>query len=75
VLLDACRRAGPVFPLMKIHHWDFALTDKGPVILELNDVGGTEIAQVHGRGLLTLQTRQFLKRHANANAHPWVKAL
>ena len=55
--------------------WDIALTDKGPMILELNDVGGTEIAQVHGRGLLTLQTREFLKRHANASAHPWVKAL
>ncbi len=74
-ILDACQRGGAVFPLMKIHHWDFALTDRGPMILELNDVGGTEIAQVHGRGLLTLQTREFLKRHANANAHPWVRAL
>lgn len=74
-ILDACQRGGAVFPIMKIHHWDFALTDKGPMILELNDVGGTEIAQVHGRGLLTLQTREFLKRHANPKAHPWVKAL
>ena len=74
-ILDACRRAGPVFPLMKIHHWDFALTDKGPMILELNDVGGTEIAQVHGRGLLTRETRDFLKRHANVQTHPWVKVL
>ncbi|MDP2369222.1 sugar-transfer associated ATP-grasp domain-containing protein [Rhodoferax sp.] len=74
-ILDACQRGGAVFPLMKIHHWDFALTDKGPMILELNDVGGTEIAQVHGRGLLTLQSREFLKRHANTSAHPWVKAL
>ena len=74
-VLHACQRGGAVFPIMKIHHWDFALTDQGPMILELNDVGGTEIAQVHGRGLLTLQTREFLKRHANASAHPWVKAL
>lgn len=74
-VLDACQQAGPVFPLMKIHHWDFALTDQGPMILELNDVGGTEIAQVHGRGLLTVETREFLKRHANLQAHPWVKAL
>ena len=74
-ILDACQRGGAVFPLMKIHHWDFALTDQGPVILELNDMGGTMIPQVHGRGLLTLQTRGFLKRHANTNAHPWVKAL
>jgi hypothetical protein len=74
-ILDTCRRAGAVFPLMKIHHWDFALTDQGPLILELNDLGGTEIAQVHGHGLLTGETREFLKRHANPNAHPWVSAL
>lgn len=74
-ILDTCRRAGAVFPLMKIHHWDFALTDQGPMILELNDLGGTEIAQVHGHGLLTEETREFLKRHANAGAHPWVRAL
>lgn len=74
-VMDACRRAGPVFPLMKIHHWDFALTDQGPLILELNDVGGTEIAQVHGHGLLTVETRKFLKHHANVSNHPWVKLL
>lgn len=74
-ILDACRRAGAVFPLMKIHHWDFALTDQGPLMLELNDIGGTEIAQVHGHGLLTDETREFLKRHSNLKGNPWVKAL
>ncbi len=74
-IVDACQRAGAVFPLMKIHHWDFALTDQGPIILELNDLGGTEIAQVHGTGLLTEETREFLKRYANTQAHPWIKSL
>ena len=74
-IVEACQRAGAVFPLMKIHHWDFALTDQGPMILELNDLGGTEIAQVHGNGLLTEETREFLKRNANAQAHPWIKSL
>lgn len=74
-VLDACKRGGAVFPLMKIHHWDFAITDQGPMILELNDIGGTQIAQMHGHGLLTEETREFLKRHANAQARPWVKAL
>lgn len=74
-ILDACQRGGAVFPLLKIHHWDFALTDRGPMILELNDLGATEMAQLHGRGLLTEEAREFLKRHANAQAHPWVKAL
>ena len=74
-VLDACQRAGAVFPLMKIHHWDFALTDRGPMMLELNDLGGTEIAQLHGHGLLKKRTRDFLKRHADKTAHPWIKRL
>lgn len=74
-ILEACRQGGAVFPLMKIQHWDFALTDQGPLLLELNDIGGTEIAQVHGYGLLTEEVREFLKRHANMQAHPWVRAL
>ncbi|NDP38248.1 MAG: hypothetical protein GZ093_05785 [Rhodoferax sp.] len=75
LILDACQRGGAAFPLMKIHHWDFALTDQGPMILELNDLGGTEIAQLHGHGLLTRETRLFLKNNADAQSHPWVSAL
>lgn len=74
-VLDACQGGGAAFPLMKVHHWDFALTDKGPLILELNDLGSTELAQVHGHGLLTPQTRVFLKHHADQSAHQWVAAL
>lgn len=74
-LLKICQDAGAVFPLMKIHHWDIALTTTGPVILELNDVGGTESIQLHGHGLLTEETREFLKMHANLQVHPWIKAL
>jgi hypothetical protein len=73
-ILDACHRGGAIFPLMKIHHWDFALTSEGPMILELNDMGGTEIAQVHGHGLLTQETREFLKRYANTQTHPWINS-
>ncbi|OWW22238.1 hypothetical protein AYR66_24800 [Noviherbaspirillum denitrificans] len=74
-VLHACRMGGVVFPLMRIHHWDFAITDKGPMILELNDLGGTEIAQVHGHGLLTEEIREFIKRHANPGMHPWIRTL
>jgi hypothetical protein len=74
-ILAACKVGGDAFPLMRIHHWDFALTDRGPLILELNDVGATEMAQLHGHGLLTPETRDFLKRHGNAQAHPWISAL
>lgn len=74
-ILDACRLAGAVFPLMKIHHWDFALTDRGPMMLELNDLGGTEIAQLHGHGLLKKVTREFLKCYADEHVHPWIKSI
>lgn len=74
-VLEACRRGGAVFPLMQIHHWDFALTEQGPMILELNDLGATEFAQVHGRGLLTEETREFLRRYGNATAFSWIKKL
>lgn len=74
-ILDTCRRGGSLFPLMKIQYWDFALTNRGPMILELNDLGGTIGEQIHGRGLLTEETREFLKRHGDAQAHPWIKAL
>lgn len=74
-ILELCELGGKVFPLMKVHHWDFALTDTGPVIMELNDIGGTQISQMHGAGLLTPKTRGFLKEYGNASAHPWIKAL
>lgn len=74
-LLRICREAGPLFPLMKVLHWDFALTDRGPVILELNDMGGTQIVQLFGRGLLAEVTRDFLKQHADRKAHPWISRL
>lgn len=74
-LLDACRQAGAVFPLMRIHHWDFALTDQGPMIPELNDMGATEMLQLHGHGLLNQRMRRFLKQHAGQQAHPWVRGL
>lgn len=74
-ILEACRNGGRVFPLLKIHHWDFALTDQGPLILELNDIGSTEIAQLHGHGLLTEETRRFLRAHGDLFAHSWIREL
>jgi Sugar-transfer associated ATP-grasp len=74
-IVEACNLGAAVFPLMKIQHWDFVLTDKGPFILELNDIASTQAAQIHGHGLLTEVSREFLKRNANVKHHPWVKAL
>lgn len=74
-MLEICREAGKVFPMLKVHHWDFALTDRGPVILELNDMGGTQIVQLHGRGLLHETTRRFLRQHVDVTRHPWIARL
>ena len=74
-VLSACKMGGELFPLMKVHHWDFAFTNEGPLILELNDEGGIEISQLHGHGMLTQEIREFLKRFGNQQDHPWIKAL
>ncbi|MDM4764573.1 sugar-transfer associated ATP-grasp domain-containing protein [Pelomonas sp. SE-A7] len=74
-VVAACRKVGPLFPLMHIQHWDVAFTADGPCILELNDLGATEFLQLHGHGLLTPQTRQFLRTHGDAAAQPWVQSL
>lgn len=74
-VLEACQQGGATFPLMRVHHWDFALTDTGPVILELNDLGMTIGPQIHGRGLLTVEVRAFIRRHANPSFHPWTRSL
>lgn len=74
-LLDACHVAGKVFPLMKIHHWDFALTDNGPLMLELNDLGGIDIDQAYGHGLLTPETRSFLKKYGDRIHYKWINDL
>lgn len=44
-------------------------------MLELNDIGATEMLQLNGRGILTAETRAFLKRHADTREHPWVAGL
>ena len=48
-------KAARLLPDFGFQHWDVALSDKGPVLLEVNlfSAGGTELSQlVEGRGLL-----------------------
>ena len=74
-VLQACKAAGAVFPLLQVQHWDVAFTEQGPFILELNDLGATEFLQLHGHGLLTPATRAFLKADADRQAQSWVAGL
>ncbi|RMD88308.1 MAG: hypothetical protein D6807_06120 [Alphaproteobacteria bacterium] len=73
--LDIVARGATAFPLMRIQHWDIALTDRGPVALELNDLGGTEILQIHGIGLLTAPLREHVRRYGDPAVRSWVAAL
>lgn len=74
-VLEICQAIGDLIPLMRIQHIDFAFSNEGIKVLELNDIGGTEIAQLHGHGLLTERTRNFLKQFGNHGNHPWISSL
>lgn len=73
--LALCRRAAAVFPLMRIQHWDVALTDRGPCLLEVNDIGAIAGLQCFGRGLLTDRMRALLRSHADSAKVPWIRRL
>lgn len=70
-----CERAASMFPMMRIQHWDVALTDRGPCLLEVNDIGAIGWLQVFGHGLLTPRFRALLRRHGDAKKHPWIERL
>ena len=47
-----CLKYAVLFPDLHLQHWDIALTDRGPVILEVNVEGGMRTHQiVHRRGI------------------------
>ena len=51
---EFCRGAAPVFPGITMQAWDIALTDRGPVPVELNFRGDVNLQQLaHGRGAMT----------------------
>ncbi|WP_213999928.1 sugar-transfer associated ATP-grasp domain-containing protein [Arsukibacterium sp.] len=51
VTAEVLRAAGAING-MGAMHWDVVITEKGAVFLELNDIGGTDILQLHGKGLM-----------------------
>ncbi len=70
-----CERASALAPMMRIQHWDIAITDRGPVILELNDQGGIRSLQMLGEGLLHTPVREALAQHGDRANHPWIARL
>lgn len=52
------------FSPFRMQHWDFALTTRGPVILEMNHIGNVTAVQRHGPpGLYTEQYLSFRDTH------------
>ena len=61
--LRCCLRAARLFPSFHVQSWDIALTTRGPVVLEVNPVGGALGHQLaYGRGFLQDDMRTFLER-------------
>ena len=54
-LTKTCLAAATIAPELKFQHWDIALTDHGPVLLELNVQGSLDLLQLATRtGILRL---------------------
>lgn len=65
------QRAALVFPKLGFQQWDIALTDRGPVALEVNlyGTGGCDLTQLlYHRGLCDARMRDFLRRHRRLDA-------
>lgn len=71
--LDAATAAARFFPLMRIQHWDVAVTNAGPELLELNELGGTQIHQMGGQGILTHELREFILAYGNLDKRPLLR--
>jgi len=61
--LELARTAAQVLPGIRTQSWDVALTDKGPVLLEVNFGGDLNLAQLaHGIGVLDDAHADHLRR-------------
>ena len=70
-LLDVVHRAARTFPGVRTQSWDVALTDNGPVLLEVNWGGDLNLAQLaYGCGVLD----ERYAAHLQANAYQRNKA-
>jgi hypothetical protein len=60
------RTHAPAFPGLRFQHWDVAITEQGPMVLEINTEGGVRIPQMaYGKGLLDDEMRQAIELAKN----------
>jgi hypothetical protein len=60
-ILESAVEACAMVPKMLIQFWDIAIGPDGPVFIELNDIGGLEILQLHGEGIVDDRLHRLLK--------------
>ncbi|MCP4570878.1 MAG: hypothetical protein GY838_00875 [bacterium] len=61
---DMVLRAARAMSPFRMQHWDIAMTTRGPVVMEMNFIGGVEGTQFHGPpGLYTEQYLSFAADH------------
>ena len=66
-----CRRAAMALPGLRTQSWDIALTNRGPVAIEVNWGGDLNLHQLaHGRGILSPTMIAHLKRNGYTGKLP-----
>ncbi|MEE4109446.1 MAG: sugar-transfer associated ATP-grasp domain-containing protein [Halieaceae bacterium] len=70
--VDLAMEAATVFPMFSYQAWDIALTDRGPMILELNHNGDIELLQVGARrGILDGAFKELLEERGVSLQRPY----
>jgi Sugar-transfer associated ATP-grasp len=68
-LTELCLRAARAFPGLRMQAWDIALTERGPVLVEVNIGGDFNLPQLaHASGLMDERFRAFVAGCANGPA-------
>ncbi|ADJ28609.1 sugar-transfer associated ATP-grasp domain-containing protein [Nitrosococcus watsonii] len=63
-VLELCREGTASLPGLKMQAWDIALTDQGPVMLEVNIIGGVRLPQlVVDAGMNRGPLREMLRKY------------
>jgi len=67
--VEATLRASCLFPGLRLQHWDIAISGDGPILLEVNDLGGLAFYQFFQTGLLEGEIGDALiERYAEVRA-------
>jgi hypothetical protein len=61
-LIDLVHRCAPIFAPVRYQSMDIAVTEDGPVLIEINTGGGFDLPQLaSGKGFLTDEVREFFR--------------